>query len=104
MDFSLLLFIAFFAIILILAFTKLGKGLMFGGKILETHEREIVQTSGINKTKIRVHLIAKRSGEKCVGIEVADNAKLSFSFRPITLSQEEAKRLVTMLDETANET
>lgn len=94
-------FIAFF---IYSVFTKSGRGRMFGGKIVDTLNDTIIQTSGINKTTIKIHLIEKQKGEKCVGVELTDNAKLAWSMRSLTFSKDEAQQLVFMLNEAINKT
>lgn len=100
----LIFFFGFVAFFIYSAFTKSGRGRMFGGKILKTSDDSIVQESGINKTTIKVHLIEKNHGEKCVGVEIIDNAKLAWSMRPITFSKAEAQQLVSMLNEAIGNT
>ena len=91
-NFFYLFFFGFIAFFLYSVFTKHGRGRMFGGKIVGTLNESIVQTSGINKTIMKIHLIEKKSGEKHVGVDLTDNAKLAWSMRPLTFTQSEAKQ------------
>ncbi len=97
-----IVFVGFF---LFSIFTKKGKGMMFGGKILDMLSDTITQKDGLSKTTIRVHLIEKKKQrEKFVGIELTDNAKLAWSMRPLTFSRAEAQQLVNMLNEAISKT
>jgi len=97
-------FFGFIAFFIYSVFTMSGKGRMFGGEIIGTLNDSIVQHSGLNKTTIKIHLIEKKQGEKFVGIELTDNAKLAWSMRPITFSKAEAEQLAGMLNEAISKT
>jgi len=77
---------------------------MFGGKIVGTLGDSIIQQNGITKTTIKIHLIEKKHGEKVVGVELTDNAKLAWAMRPITFTKSEAQQLVAMLNEAISKT
>ncbi|MEO2266820.1 hypothetical protein V1358_05870 [Pseudoalteromonas sp. YIC-656] len=98
------IFFGFMGFVLWSMFSKTGKGLMLGGKIVHTANDEITQTQGIKKTAIRVHLIETKSGTKQVGIELSDNAKLAASMTPIRLSKQEAETLINMIKEVTDKT
>ena len=104
---NLIFYIFFFGILAFIVysvFTKGGKGFLFGGKIIETLNDSIIQKRGITKTTIKIHIIEKKQKEKYVGIELTENAKLSWSMKPVTISKEDAQKLVNMLNDAINKT
>jgi hypothetical protein len=100
----LILFIPFFAYVFYSIFSKKGKGRMLGGSIVDTSSDEITQKSGMLTTTIRAHVVESKSGDKHVGIEISENAKLGASFKPIKLSKSEADTLVRMINEASAKT
>ncbi len=94
-------FIAFF---IYSVFSKSGKGRMFGGKIIESIDKSITSKKGMSKTKIKLHVIEKKKGENCVGIELSQSAVLAWSMTPITLTKSDAKLMIDMLNEAIDKT
>jgi len=98
-----LFFLCFIAYFVFSIFTKKGKGRLLGGKIVRTIDTEIKQSKGIARTTIRAHVIdRKKSVENSISIELNQHAFLAWSMMPINLSKEEAKTLVSMLQEAIN--
>ena len=95
-----LFFFGFIGYFLFVVFTKKGKGISFGGRIVKTLDKEIKQKQGISNTTIRVHVI-KRKKEKnnAVSIELNQHAYLAWSMMPINLSKNEVVELISMLEE-----
>jgi len=85
-------------------FTKRGKGVLFDGKVLKTLDREIKQTNGRKKSRIRVHLIEKnRDNTKAIGVELTEHAYLAWNMTPINLTMTDAKELISMLQEVVHD-
>jgi len=85
-------------------FTKSGKGKMLGGTIVETTSEEIEQKSGMLTTTVRAHVVEASAGNKHVGLEISEGAKLGASYKPVKLSRSEAETLVRMLNEAISKT
>ncbi len=96
--------VAFVLFFLFLVFTKKGRGLMLGGRIIRTVKGEIKQRAGIARTVIRVHVIGrKKEPEHRVSIELTQSAILAWSMTPIQLTKPEATKLIAMLSEAVDE-
>lgn len=100
----ILVFAAFFVFVLYSMFSKRGKGMMLGGEIVDTATSEIDQSSGMLSTKIRAHVIRSKTGNKHIGIEISENAKLGASMKPLKLTKREAEKLIGMLNEVVSKT
>jgi len=90
-------------LVLALLFSKKGKELLFGGRILETLDDSVSVKKWMMTSTLRVHVIdGKPSGEPHrVGLEVASRAALSASMMPLTMSREDALQLAEMLTKAA---
>ena len=95
-----LFFIGFVGFFVYSVFTKKGRGRFFGGKILKTIDTEIKSRKGMMNSTIRVHVIEKKKQiENAVSIELNQHAYLAWSMMPINLSKDDAKTLISMLEE-----
>lgn len=77
---------------------------MLGGEIIGTAKDDIQQSSGMLTTKIRAYVIQSKSGNKHIGLEISENAKLGASLKPIKLSKQEAEKLIGMLNDVVSKT
>ena len=85
-------------------FTKRGKGMMLGGRIVHSARDEVRQSRGLLRTALRAHVVEARDGNRHVGIEIYESAKLGASFKPVQLSRSEARTLIGMLEEVVAKT
>ncbi len=77
------------------------KSQMFGGKVCRTIGSVTGQGRGPVKTEIKVHIIEdnKSSTGKSIGLELIAKSTLSYQMLPITLSEQETKDLINLLNE-----
>ncbi|MCK9200718.1 MAG: hypothetical protein M0P59_04400 [Gallionella sp.] len=97
-----LLFLAWF---IFLMFTKKGKGLFFGGNIVETIGDKVGSKRGIVNANVKVHVIETNlpiPNKYQVGLELSQSSVASYQMMPVTLSINEAKVLINMLNEAVN--
>ena len=75
-----------------------------GGRIVQTIDTEIKQSKGISRSTIRAHIIHKKHEvENSISIELNHHAFFGWSIIPINLSKNEAKTLISMLQEAIKE-
>jgi len=92
-----ILFFGLVGYFIFMIFTKKGRGMILGGKIVKTIDDEIKQREGIGSTTIRVHVIErKKQIDHSVAIELNQHAYLAWSMMPIKLSKDEARQLISM--------
>jgi hypothetical protein len=97
-----LLIAAFFVSWIYVSFTKKGKGMFFGGQIVETIGDKVGTKRGIINANVKVHVIKTKLPEPNshqVGLELSQSSFLSYQMSPITLTHQEAVRLSEMLKE-----
>lgn len=77
------------------------KSQMFGGKIRQTIGSVTGRGCGPVKTEIKIHIIEdnKSNTGKSIGIELTAKSILSYQMLPITLSEQETKNLINLLNE-----
>jgi hypothetical protein len=81
--------------------SKWFKGQMFGGKILQTVGSVKGRSQGLTNCELKVHIIEEKElgPSKSIGIELIAKSFLSYQMLPITLSSQETKRLIALLEE-----
>ena len=75
------------------------KDAMFGASIDDTLGEVELGSSRFSSQKIKVHVLGRRSLlEPAVGLELSMSSAGSWSMTPITLSSDEARRLISLLE------
>ena len=92
-------FLAIAAVIVYLIVKKSGIGLMFGGKIVKTIDGNLKGKRKILTQKLDVHVVDLGAGIKQIGIGVKHYSALSYQMVPITLSVDETRSFISMLNE-----
>lgn len=73
------------------------KGAMFGARV----ERTVGEVNGVDagpvSSVVKVHALDRGDPERAVGIEFVSRSIGSYSMVPVTLSQAEARKLVSLL-------
>jgi hypothetical protein len=84
-------------------FTKKGKAILFGGRIIRTIEGAVSSSRGMATTTLQVHVLdGNASGiQSRIGLEISSRAFLSASMMPVVLSREDALKLAAMLQQAA---
>ena len=99
-----LFFILFFGVlawVLFVFFTKRGKGIMFGGKIIKTYDGIKVKRRIIT-SRVKIHAIEAAPAARLVGLEIYNSTFGSFQMTHITLPASEARKLARLLNEAAD--
>lgn len=80
---------------------KWFKAQMFGGKILQTIGSVKGRSKGPINYELKVHILEEKElgSSKSIGIELVVKSFLSYQMVPITLSLQEARKLITLLEE-----
>ncbi len=77
---------------------KFIKKQMFGGEVKETlGELQGEKISSVT-TKLKIHRIEGKQGEKLIGLETIASSILSHHMLPITLSEQNARELKEILN------
>ncbi len=98
--FPIVLFSAFIGWILYSNFTKKGRGLVLGGEIEKTLDREVENSDSFVKTKIKVHILKPRNSEENrIIIEYLNKTKMHWNSTDINLSKSEVKEMISLLNE-----
>jgi len=100
-----ILIIVFIAFFIFLFFTKKGKGLFFGGELVKTIGEDVGSKRGIVNATVKVHVVKTKlpkPNKYQVGIELSQKSFASYQMTPITISTNEAKELIGMLEEAIN--
>lgn len=96
-------FIFFFAIlgwVLFVFFTKRGKGIMFGGRIIKTFDGVSAKRK-IFSNKVKVHAVDGGT-VRFVGLEISASSVGSYQMIPVTFPASEARQLAALLIEAAD--
>jgi len=99
---EVIFFVFFFAIlgwVLFVFFTKRGKGIMFGGKIIKTYEG-VSAKRRIFSNKVKVHAV-DGGAVRFVGLEISASSFGSYQMIPVTFPYSEARQLAALLIEAA---
>lgn len=78
------------------------KGAVFGGKIIKTFGELEFEDNSFSSNKILIHSIERKS-ESALTIEFVQKGFLSYRMNSITLSQEEARQLSSIMNSAINE-
>ncbi len=80
------------------------KGRMFGGKILQTIGMVKAKSIGPANCELKVHIIEeKKPGpSRSIGLELVAKSFLSYQMIPLTLSPQETRKLIFLLEEALN--
>ncbi len=98
--FPVVLFSTFIGWVLYSNFTKKGRGLVLGGEIEKTLDREVENSEGFVKTKIKVHILKPtNSEENRIIIEYLNKSKMHWNSTDINLSKNEVKEMCKLLNE-----
>ncbi|WP_028781297.1 hypothetical protein [Shewanella sp. 38A_GOM-205m] len=95
-------FVVFFAVliwVLFVFFTKKGKGIMFGGKIIKTYDGVSAKRK-IFSNKVKVHAV-DGGAVRFVGLEISVSSIGSYQMIPVTFPANEARQLAALLIEAA---
>ncbi|GAB5407444.1 MAG: hypothetical protein Aurels2KO_56750 [Aureliella sp.] len=95
-------FIFFFTVlgwVLFVFFTKRGKGIMFGGRIIKTFDG-ISAKRKIFSNKVKVHAVDGGT-VRFVGLEISTSSIGSYQMIPVTFPASEARQLALLLIEAA---
>ena len=80
------------------------KAAMFGARIDETVGQITASGRGFVTQKVSVHVLgAKDTFEHKVGLELSQSAVLAWSMNPVTLSIDEARQLIDLLNQAVRE-
>jgi len=84
--------------------SKWFKAQMFRGKILQTIGSVKGRSKGPVNCELKVHIIEEKelSSSKSIGIELVAKSFLSYQMMPITLSSQETRKLIALLEEALN--
>ena len=89
-----ILFLSFFGFIIFMLFSKKGKEIIFGGKIVKTMD---FVTKGKKRvlfsSNLKVHVIENSLNGRNIGLEINLSGGLSYSMVPLVLPVGEAKIL-----------
>jgi hypothetical protein len=98
-----LIFFVFVAIVLawviFVFFTKRGRGVLFGGRIMKTYDG-ISAKRRIFSNRVKVHAV-DGGAVRFVGLEVSISSIGSYQMMPLSFPASEAKQLAQMLIEAA---
>lgn len=95
------LFVLGFAVFALVKIVRFGswRGLIFNGRVQRTvAELNVDRKSRLLKTRLKVHVVEQDKG-KAVGLEFASTAPLAFSVTGYSLSPQEARALITALQQ-----
>jgi len=83
---------------LIFRFIKFGglKGAMFGAPIERTIGEALGSSGRMTKSTVRVHILGSRP-ERAVGLEFVAKTIASYQMVPVALSEDEARKLISLL-------
>lgn len=93
------LFFAIFCWVLFVLFTKRGKEIMFGGRIIKTFDGVSAKRK-IFSNNIKVHAV-DGGPVRFVGLEISTSSIGSYKITPITFPASEARQLAALLIEAA---
>ena len=94
--------LAFMGLVFLAILTKKGKGLFFGGELVQTVGDKVGGRRGIVNANVKVHVIKTKlppPNTYQIGLELGQPTFTSTRTAPITLSKREARRLIEMLKE-----
>lgn len=97
--------IIFFAIVAIIVGTFIFKTIknggfkaaLFGAEITNTYGEVTAASKKSVKTTFRIHSLQSSANEKLIGVEMINKTFASYHMMPITLSKEESRKLITLL-------
>lgn len=94
----LILFFGILVWVVFVFFTKYGKGVVFGGKIIKTYNG-VKGKRRIVTSRVKVHAVEAAPTVRFVGLEISNSTFGGFQMIPITLPASEAKELARLLNE-----
>jgi hypothetical protein len=96
----ILLILAPLAWVVFIFFTKRGRGVLFGGRIVKTFDG-VAAKRKILSHRIRIHAV-ESGAHRLVGLEISSSSVASYQMLPLTLPAHEAKQLAQLLIEAAD--
>lgn len=89
-----IIFFSFFGFVIFMIFSKKGKEVIFGGKIVKTMDPV---TKGKKRmlisSNLKVHIIENSLNGRNIGLEISQSGVLNYSMVPVVLPISEAKIL-----------
>lgn len=82
-------------------FTKTGRGILFGGTIVQTWDG-VSGKRKIFSCKVKIHAVDASPSVRFVGLEISTSSVASYQMIPISLPKEEALELARLIQEAAN--
>lgn len=92
----IVIFIAAICWVAFIFFTKRGKEIMFGGKIIRSFD-SVKGKRFFNWSGIKVHAVQSRKNTRWVGLEVSAATIGSYDMIPVSLPEDQAKLLAEVL-------
>ena len=104
MKFEYIFFGLFFSFVAYFGYSMIRhggfKGALFGAKILSSVGEVCSSKRGLLSQKLRVHILDGGDAiDRSVGLELTSSAPGAWSTTPITLSNSEARKLISLLEE-----
>ena len=79
------------------------KGAILGGKVKTTLGEIELESKGLIKTKIKIHSIEK-NGKSNISLEIVHRSILSYQMVPVTMTKDEARQLIELMQRAMAET
>lgn len=77
------------------------RGAIFGARIARAVGEVMAEEKGPIRLSVKVHLLERDSSVKLVGLELVAKSIASYQTTPVTLSQQQALHLASLLQEAA---
>jgi hypothetical protein len=92
------------AVVALVGIARFGlKGSLFGARIAHTIGEARGARQRVGSLVLRVHVLERGSPDRAIGIEVVGRTPLSYQMLPISLSAEETRNLISMLQQAVAE-